>query len=117
MIELVNLYWKLYRLVVAIAITVLIIGVTLLSPLFNSESYNFLEAFKHSAANIGLYLIMTPVFMMAYFIYKKQQLDKNTGYKIDMPEIFNIDTFLKVYTIYATLAYIAGFVLDNAVFK
>ena len=116
MIGSIKIYWKLHRLSVAIVITIIIFGTTLLLPMLSKEPYTFLDALKLSASNIGLYLIMTPVFMIFYYLYKKQQQDKNPGYKANMPDVFNLDTFLKVYTIYATLAFIAGLFIEKVLY-
>jgi len=56
---------------------------------------------------------MTPVFVIGYYFFKRQQLDRNPGYKFDLPDLYNIDIYLTVYTAYAVLAFIASTVLQN----
>lgn len=116
MIEFAKVYWKVYRLEVAITVAVLIFGTTLLLPLSNPEPYDFLDSLLHGFASIGFYLIMTPFFMIAYYLFKKQQIDKNPGYKTEMPEIFTVDNFLSVFTVYSALGFIAGLLAENIIF-
>ncbi len=113
MIELVRLYWKVYRLKIAIVVATLIFVTNLLVPLSNREPYVFTDSLLQAFASVGFYLIMTPVFMVGYYIYKKQQIDKNPGYKSEMPEIFTLDIFLSVFTVYSAFGFIAGFFFKN----
>ncbi|WP_321322511.1 hypothetical protein [Labilibaculum sp.] len=113
MTELVKLYWKVYRLKIAIVITLIIIGATLLLPLLKVETFDLVESLIQSVIAIGLYIIMTPVFVIGYYFYKKQQQDRNPGYKMELPDIYSLDIYLSVYTVYATLAFIASLFMDN----
>lgn len=113
MIELVRLYWKVYRLKIAIVVATLIFGTNLLLPLSNSEPYVFTDSLLQAFATVGFYIIMTPIFMIGYYIYKKQQIDKNPGYKTEMPEIFSLDIFLTVFTVYSIFGFIVGCLFKN----
>ena len=113
MLEIIKLYWKVYRLKIALVITLIIIGTTLLLPLLKAETFDLLESLTQSAMTIGLYIIMTPVFVIGYYLYKKQQQDRNPGYKLELPDINNVDIYLRVYTVYAPLAFIASLFMDN----
>ena len=106
-------YWKVYRLKIAMAITLIIIGTTLLLPLLKAETFDLVASLIQSAMTIGLYIIMTPVFVIGYYFYKKQQLDRNPGYKLELPDIYSVDIYLSVYIVYATLAFIASLFMDN----
>ncbi len=113
MIELIKIYWKAYRLEIAIIIAALIFGINLLLPLSNSESYVFIDSLFHAFASLGFSLIITPVFMLGYYVNKKQQIDRNPGYKIEMPAIFTVDIFLSVFTVYSAFGFILGFIFKN----
>ncbi|WP_430816578.1 hypothetical protein [Carboxylicivirga sp. RSCT41] len=116
MIEIVRLYWKIYRWEVAIIVASVIFVTTILLPLSGSEPYDFWGSLIHGFATIGFYVIMTPFFMIAYHFYKKQQIERNPGYKIEMPEIFTLDNFLSVFTVYSAFGFIAGLVAQNIIF-
>ncbi|WP_088656275.1 hypothetical protein [Geofilum rhodophaeum] len=113
MIELVRLYWRIHRLKVAIICAALILGTNLLLPLSDSEPYVFTDSLLQAVASIGFYLIMTPIFMIVYYIYNKQKKYRNRGYTTEIPEIFTVDNFLCVFTVYSTFGFIAGFIFKN----
>jgi uncharacterized membrane protein HdeD (DUF308 family) len=113
MLEIIKLYWKVYRLKIALAITLIIIGTTILLPILKAETFDLVESLTQSAMTIGLYIIMTPIFVIVYYFYKKQQQDRNLGYKLELPEINSVDIYLSVYTVYATFAFIASLFMDN----
>lgn len=115
MIEIIKLYWKVNRLKIALVITSIIIGTTLLLPLLNAETFDLVESLIQSGMTIGFYIIMTPVFVIGYYFYKKQQQDRNPGYKSELPNLSSLDIYLSVYTVYATLAFIASLFVDNII--
>ncbi|BAX81982.1 hypothetical protein [Labilibaculum antarcticum] len=105
--------WRENRLKVAIAATVLIFGASLLLSLLNSESFDLPAALIQSSMNLGLYVIMTPVFVIGYHFYQKQQHDKNPSYKSKIIDTSNLDIYLAVYTVYAVLAFTASLLVNN----
>lgn len=113
MIELIKLYWRTYRVQVAIVVAIIIFSARMLLPLLNPEPYDFLHTLLFSALTIVLYLIMALIFMTGYHLYKNHQLYSNTGYKAKTPDIFTIDNFLCVFTIYSTFAFTLGVVAEN----
>jgi hypothetical protein len=46
-------------------------------------------------------MIMTPVFVIGYHFYQKQQHDKNPSCKSKMIDTSNLDIYLAVYTVLA----------------
>lgn len=48
---------------------------------------------------------MTPVFVIGYYLYQKQQHDKNPFCKSKMLDISSFDIYLSVYTVYSVLAF------------
>lgn len=100
-----KLYWKAHRLQVAITIAILIFTTKLSYPYFKTNSYEFWDSLLSSVMTLVLYLFVTPVWLVIYYLYKKQLMEKTPGDKIEMSEIFNLDTYLFVFTIYASIAF------------
>ncbi len=113
MFEILKIYWKAYRLEIAIIVAIIIVGISLILPLYDTEPYNFLAALIHSIMTIGLCLVMTPAFMIVYYFYKRQEIKRNPGYKIEPPDIFTLDNFLSVFTVYSIVGFILGQIAEN----
>jgi len=105
-----KLFFKLNRLKVAILVAVIVTVANFLISLLSSERYSFLDSVKNSVLDLGLYLIVTPILMVIYYFYKKQQIKKQSALK-EVPEIFNLNNYLLFFTLFAFIAFLMNVII------
>ncbi|BDD06735.1 hypothetical protein [Aureibacter tunicatorum] len=93
-------YWRIHRLSVAVLVSILAIIIKLAIKIHSKGILNLFDLTIQSIYTIGFSLVITPLFLVGYYMYSSRtHLSNNLNVK-SLSEVFTRDNLLIAYTVY-----------------